>query len=85
MIQSSCHNTHGALIEFPGVLLATFVPILKNLQNMHQLGQLPFRQWILPDRIGANGNMSLVLGSTTALCSGSTFHVLTECNTEELR
>jgi len=61
MIQSSCHNTRGALIEFPGVLLATFVPILENLQNMQQQSRLPFRQWILPDRIGANGNMSPVL------------------------
>ena len=60
-IQSSCHNTRGALIEFPGVLLATFVPILENLQNMQQQSRLPFRQWILPDRVGANGNVSPVL------------------------
>ncbi|CAG8957876.1 hypothetical protein HYFRA_00000216 [Hymenoscyphus fraxineus] len=45
----SCGKTQGALIEFPGVLLATFVPILENLQDMHQGGRLPFRQWILPD------------------------------------
>jgi hypothetical protein len=61
VIDSSCHNTRGALIEFPGVLLATFVPILENLQNMQQQSRLPFRQWILPERIGANGNMSPVL------------------------
>jgi hypothetical protein len=61
VIQSSCYNTRGALIEFPGVLLATFVPILENLQNMQQQSRLPFRQWILPDRIGVNGNMSPVL------------------------
>jgi hypothetical protein len=61
VIESSCHNTRGALIEFPGVLLATFVPILENLQNMQQQSRLPFRQWILPERIGANGNISPVL------------------------
>ncbi|PVH68320.1 P-loop containing nucleoside triphosphate hydrolase protein [Cadophora sp. DSE1049] len=61
VIESSCHNTRGALIEFPGVLLATFVPILENLQNMQRQSRLPFRQWILPERIGANRNISPVL------------------------
>jgi hypothetical protein len=61
MIQLSCQNMRGVLIEFPGVLLATFVPILENLQNMQQLSRLPFRQWILPDRVATNGNMSPVL------------------------
>ena len=28
---------------------------------MQQESRLPFRQWILPERIGANGNMSPVL------------------------
>jgi len=50
LIQLSCQNTRGVLIEFPGILLATFLPILENLQNMHRFGRLPFRQWILPDR-----------------------------------
>jgi len=50
LIQLSCQNTRGTLIEFPGILLATFLPILENLQNMHRFGRLPFRQWILPDR-----------------------------------
>lgn len=50
LIQLSCQGTRGALIEFPGILLATFLPILENLQNMHRFGRLPFRQWILPDR-----------------------------------
>ncbi len=43
LIQLSCQNKRGALIEFPGILLATFVPILENLQNMHGFGHLPFR------------------------------------------
>lgn len=47
----SYQHTHGVLIEFPGVILATFVPILENIQNMQRLSRLPFRQWILPDRV----------------------------------
>jgi hypothetical protein len=61
LIRLSCQNTQGALIEFPGVLLATFTPILENLQNMQQQSRLLFRQWILPDRIGTNGKTSTLL------------------------
>ena len=61
MTQLSCQNTRGVLIEFRGVLLATFIPILENLQNMQQLSRLPFRQWILPDKVGIKRNISLVL------------------------
>jgi hypothetical protein len=50
LIQLSCQDTRGVLIEFPGILLATFLPILENLQNMHRFSRLPFRRWILPDR-----------------------------------
>ena len=60
LIRLSCQNTPGALIEFPGVLLATFIPILENLQNMQQQSRLPFRQWILPDRIGTNKTSTLL-------------------------
>lgn len=42
----------GILIELPSVILATFTPILENLQDMQRLNRLPFRQWILPDRRG---------------------------------
>ena len=61
LLQLSCQNIRGVLIEFPGVLLATFTPILENLQNMQQLSRLPFRQWILPDRISTHGNTSHIL------------------------
>ena len=44
----SCQRQRGLLVEFPGVLLTTFVPILENLQSMQRLNRLPFRQWILP-------------------------------------
>jgi len=57
----SCQNTQGLLVEFPGVLLATFLPILENIQDMQRLGRLPFQQWILPDRTfrGANNVLSI--------------------------
>ena len=48
MTRLSCQKQRGLLVEFPGVLLATFVPILENLQNMQRLSRLPFRDWILP-------------------------------------
>ncbi|KAK2593467.1 hypothetical protein QQS21_008840 [Conoideocrella luteorostrata] len=43
-------KARGVLVEFPGVLPATFVPILKNLQSLQRLGSLPFQNWILPDK-----------------------------------
>lgn len=48
----SCHKARGLMIEFPGILPATFTPILENLQDMLRLSRLPFRQWILPDKSG---------------------------------
>ncbi|KAI9765227.1 MAG: hypothetical protein M1840_007719 [Geoglossum simile] len=41
------------LIEFPDTIPATFLPILKNLQEMHRLGHIPFRRWIVPDAEGS--------------------------------
>ena len=58
MTQLGCRNVRGVLLEFPGVILATFVPILENLQNMQRLSRLPFRQWVLPDRITVFGKGS---------------------------
>ena len=55
LIRLSSSKTQGILIEFPGVLLATFVPILESIQSMQRLSRLPFRQWILPDRVVAHG------------------------------
>lgn len=48
MTRLSCQKQRGLLVEFPGVLLATFVPILENLQSMQMSSRLPFRQWMLP-------------------------------------
>lgn len=50
LIQLRYKGLQGALIEFPGILLATFLPVLENLQHMHRFARLPFHKWILPDR-----------------------------------
>ena len=60
LIQLSCSNTRGILVEFPGALPATFVPILESIQDMQRLSRLPFRQWILPDRVATSDDRSLV-------------------------
>jgi hypothetical protein len=39
----------NVFVEFPGVLPATFVPILESLQQMQKASRLPFEMWILPD------------------------------------
>ncbi|KAK4101149.1 hypothetical protein N658DRAFT_426189 [Parathielavia hyrcaniae] len=38
----------GLLIELPGLIPETFVPILENLQCMMRDGHLAFQRWILP-------------------------------------
>lgn len=50
LIGASCGNMQGVLLEFPNVIPATFVPILKNLQDMQRLSRLRFSQWLIPDR-----------------------------------
>ena len=57
----SSTKAKGMLIELPGVILDTFIPILRNLQNLHRLGHLPFRQWILPDRVEQSSDRRNVL------------------------
>lgn len=50
-VRLSDQQAQGLLVEYPGILPATFIPILENLQDMQRLSRLPFRQWILPDRV----------------------------------
>lgn len=52
LVHLSCQKSRGLLVEFPSVLLATFVPILENLQSMQRAGRLPFQSWMLPNTIG---------------------------------
>lgn len=40
---------HGLLVALPGLIPATFTPVLQNLQKMIGVGELPFHQWIVPD------------------------------------
>lgn len=54
ILRWSCGRKKGILCEFPGVLLATFMPFLENLQRMAQLNHLPFHQWILPEKVASN-------------------------------
>ena len=60
LIQLSCSRAKGILVEFPGALPATFVPILESIQDMQRLSRLPFRQWILPDRVATSDDGSIV-------------------------
>ena len=49
-------GVRSILVEFPGVLLPTFVPILKNLQHMQVESSLPFQQWIVPQNVSETPN-----------------------------
>lgn len=60
VLRLKANGARGVLIEFPGVLPATFVPILQNLQNMQHESILPFRDWILPSRTG-NGSLATAM------------------------
>ncbi|KAK4160894.1 hypothetical protein QBC43DRAFT_269827 [Cladorrhinum sp. PSN259] len=48
MNQLYVNKQQGMLIELPGLIPETFVPILENLQRMMQDGNLAFQKWILP-------------------------------------
>ncbi|KAK7987144.1 hypothetical protein PG988_002132 [Apiospora saccharicola] len=41
-------KSKGVLVELPGLIPATFSPVLENLQRMTGLGDLPFQEWIIP-------------------------------------
>ncbi|CAH0047223.1 unnamed protein product [Clonostachys solani] len=47
-------KAQGFLVDFPGLIPATFHPVLVNLQRVQREGDLAFRQWILPS---AHGNL----------------------------
>ena len=71
LIRLSSSNTRGILAEIPGALPATFVPILESIQNMQRLSRLPFRQWILPDRVATYDNGSEAFDVPPALYTRS--------------
>lgn len=55
----------GLLIELPGLMPETFVPVLENLQQMMRDGDLAFRRWILPTS-DHNGGSTLTVISPPA-------------------
>ncbi|ERF70407.1 hypothetical protein EPUS_05226 [Endocarpon pusillum Z07020] len=47
------HTVQQSLVEFPGILLASFRPTLQALQKMSRTLDLPFSQFIAPDEQSA--------------------------------
>ncbi|KAK3947200.1 hypothetical protein QBC32DRAFT_355035 [Pseudoneurospora amorphoporcata] len=48
LIRLHTSKQSGILVDLPGVIPETFVPVLTNLQRIMSEGELPFSQWILP-------------------------------------
>ncbi|KAJ3528590.1 hypothetical protein NM208_g10130 [Fusarium decemcellulare] len=42
----------GFLVDFNGLYLNTFIPVLENLQRIQREGQISFGRWILPSAAG---------------------------------
>ncbi|KAJ5545400.1 hypothetical protein N7461_007704 [Penicillium sp. DV-2018c] len=59
LCQLYSENLTGVLVEFHGLIPATFVPILENLQQIQREGDLAFRQWVLPGQMGDNGGPNI--------------------------
>ncbi|KAJ6113799.1 hypothetical protein N7523_007116 [Penicillium sp. IBT 18751x] len=49
----------GVLVDFHGLIPATFTPILKNLQRIQREGEFSFRQWVLPGRNEDEGSNNI--------------------------
>jgi hypothetical protein len=49
----------GTLVDFHGLIPATFVPILKNLQRVQREGELAFQKLILPGQNGDKGSTDI--------------------------
>ncbi|OIW28699.1 NFX1-type zinc finger-containing protein 1 [Coniochaeta ligniaria NRRL 30616] len=47
----------GVLVALPGLIPATFTPILKNLQKSVGVGELPFHRYVVPRSNRGAGNM----------------------------
>lgn len=66
-VRLNCRNRREILTEIPGILPATFLPVLESLQDSYRLCRLPLRQWIIPDRLEShtNNSASLDIPATT--------------------
>ncbi|KAI8936487.1 hypothetical protein NX059_006892 [Plenodomus lindquistii] len=51
LMKSNAGQLRGILLEFPKVMPATFVPILECMQSMQRLSRLPFKEWIIPEKL----------------------------------
>lgn len=60
LTELSCRGINGILIEFPGIIPVTFMPILKTLQDLQRSSYLPFQQWILPEIATILGGPALI-------------------------
>ncbi|CAG8027151.1 unnamed protein product [Penicillium salamii] len=49
----------GILVDFHGMLPATFFPILQNLQRIQREGELSFQNWILPGSKNGQDDQSI--------------------------
>ncbi|KAF2760220.1 hypothetical protein EJ05DRAFT_275976 [Pseudovirgaria hyperparasitica] len=47
------------LVEFPGILLASFLPTLKALQVLSQRGEIPFANMLVPNSIPTRGTYNV--------------------------
>ncbi|KAG4428680.1 hypothetical protein IFR05_015837 [Cadophora sp. M221] len=79
MIRLNDRKSRNVLIELPGIITATFIPILESLQDMYRVCRLPFRQWIAgqqPESL-SSGNIP---ASRTCLLRFNSKQVLTVDN-----
>ncbi|KAK4445672.1 NFX1-type zinc finger-containing protein 1 [Podospora aff. communis PSN243] len=73
-------KTQGILVDVPGLIPATFVPILGNLQRMMAAGELPFQDWIVP-KIRANPDERVLHPPQYAQRPGFSFSLKSISNT----
>ncbi|KAJ5578691.1 uncharacterized protein N7459_007655 [Penicillium hispanicum] len=59
LCQLYSQRTTGILVDFRGLIPATFVPILKNLQRIQRQGDMALKKWILPSRKGEEDGHSI--------------------------
>jgi hypothetical protein len=70
----------GILVDLPGLIPATFMPILGNLQRMMGVGDLPFQQWIVPTKRGASAADRFLLAPQYARQPSFSFSLQSICN-----
>ncbi|KAI9789612.1 MAG: hypothetical protein M1816_005921 [Peltula sp. TS41687] len=52
---TTCHATESKLIEFPGVILPSFDPVLRALQRMIHSQDVPFADYLAPEETDKRG------------------------------